>query len=123
MLKINFNDVEPSQLAKDIVTDKLQLVIEKFPDLKSHKIQVTLSMENSLTQAGPDQFTVKVVISGNKYGGLILQKQGLNLYLAVDEVWDVISDLLNRKGDKARVKARNSLRKKKVTSQKISSAS
>lgn len=113
MLKVIFKNVEPSQLAKDLVYGKFGLLIEKFPDLNGHKLQIFLSMENSITKSGVDSFVVKVVIVGKKYGGLVLQKDNQNLYRALDDLFDVIADYINRKGDKKRVKSRKLQRKHK----------
>ncbi len=115
MMKVVFKDLEKSQLAVDIVWEKFDSLLSKFPDLKSHKIQVYLSMENSVTQSGKDQFSVKVVVTGNKYDGIVIEKKNSNLYLALDDLLVVMLERLNRKGDKVRVRERTMLRRQKIS--------
>lgn len=114
MIKITFKNVEKSQLACDIVSEKIGAFAEKFPELVRHKIDVFLYMENSFSKAGKDVFGVKVIITGKKYGGIVIEKQNESLYMAVDDLVLVLLESLNRKGDKMRVKTRSLLRKQKA---------
>lgn len=114
MIKVVFKNLEKSQLAIDIVTEKIELFMEKFPDLKDHKVHLFLSMENSFFKKGRDVFSIKAVIDGKKYGGIVIQKKDINLYAALDELTLVLLESLNRKGDKKRVKTRNNSRKYKM---------
>jgi ribosome-associated translation inhibitor RaiA len=59
-------------------------------------------------------FSVKVIITGQKYGGIVIEKKNSNLYFALDEVVLVMLERLNRKGDKVRVRGRALLRKQKT---------
>ncbi len=115
MLKIVFKGLEKSQLALDIVTEKFEDLSEKFPELKSHQMDIFLTMNNSRLKAGRDEFGVKLIIKGHKYGGIIVEKKDTSLYAALDSLLLVSQQRLNGKGDKVRVKARNLLRKKKQT--------
>lgn len=114
MIKVVFKSLEKSQLAIDVVLEKFDSLLVKFPDLETHRIEIYLSMENSLLKAGKDEFSVKVVITGNKYGGVVLEKKNSNLYLALDDLVFVMLERLNRKGDKVRVRGRTLSRKQKT---------
>lgn len=111
MIRITFKNLDRSELAREAVETKLQQVIEKFPDLFKSRINVTLCMENSPRQAGPDIFCVKTRIQGSKYDGIILEKRDSNLYGALGQVSAHLLERLNRYGDKTRVKARAKERK------------
>lgn len=106
MINVIFRNLEKSELAKEIVNERLQGLMEKFPELGEHTLNVTLSMQNSPTQSGPDFFTVKVYINGPKFMNLSIEKSAPNLYLSLAEVCDHLLELLNRDGDKKRVRAR-----------------
>lgn len=114
MIKINFKNLDKSQLACDIVAEKFHTLVEKFPDLNDNKIDIFLCMENSLTKAGRDVFGVKVVITGKKYGGVVVEKRNVSLYAALDDLILVMLESLNRKGDKVRVQNRKLSRKQKA---------
>lgn len=114
MLKIAFKNLEKSQLASDIVTEKFDSLLNKFPDLEDHQIEIYLSMENSPSQVGRDFFSVKVIINGKKYGGVVVEKKNISLYLALDDLLLVMQESLNRKGDKVRVRRRTLSRKQKL---------
>lgn len=111
MIKVVFNNLERSELAKEAVEEKLQEVITRFPDLAASTLHVNLGMENSPTQKGPDLFRVKVRIERGKYQGVILEKKSTSLYTALADVAEHLLERLNRAGDKVRVKARNQERK------------
>ena len=109
-LKIVFKNLDRSELAKEAVTDKLQPVINKFPDLLDCRIDVTLEMHNSLQQPGPDVFAVALHISSGKYRGTRLTKSASNLYMALADLAEHLLEKLNRAGDRSRVKLRNQAR-------------
>lgn len=110
MIQVKFKNLDKSEMAREAVEEKAVGLIEKFPDLNQSKIQVTLEMENSPIQAGPDLFKVKFHLSRGRYDGITVEKSHSNLYVALAEVNDHMLEVLNRFGDKARVKARKKAR-------------
>jgi len=111
LLNIVFKNLENSDLVREHVTQRIEHWCEKFPDLVQHKITVTLEMENSGHKPGPDFFTAKVKILGEKFKHLGLEKGAPSLYEAIKTVDDGMLELLNRAGDKQRVRARAQERK------------
>lgn len=97
-------------MAREAVQERVEVLTDKFPDLSESKIQVTLEMENSPTQAGPDRFKVKIHVSRARYDGITVEKSDSNLYVALAEVVDNMLEVLNRFGDRARVKERKRAR-------------
>jgi len=106
LLNTVFKNLENSDLVRQQVTQRIQHWSEKFPDLAQHKITVTLEMENSSHKPGPDLFTAKVKITGEKFKHLTLEKGAATLYEAIKAVDEGMLELLNRAGDKQRVQAR-----------------
>jgi ribosome-associated translation inhibitor RaiA len=117
MVSVVFKNLEKSEFAVQAVEERMQKVLERFDDLKTSKINVTLSMENAPTQAGPDLFKVKFRSSGGKYKNIILEKSSPSLYAALAEVVDHLLERLNRFGDKSRVKNIREARKAKIIQQ------
>ena len=111
MIQIKFKNLEKSELVQNSTMEKIEAFVEKFPDLSESKVQVTLEMENSRLQAGPDLFKVKIHIIRGRYDGVTIEKSKPNLYVALAEVTDHLLEVLNRLGDKERVLARNKARK------------
>ncbi len=111
MIKITFKNLDSSQLARQVVHERLEAIIEKFEDLKKSRLYVTLEMENSPIQAGPDLFTVKVQVNGGRYQGVRIIKSASSLYVALADVVDHMLETLNRFGDKARVTERAKARR------------
>ncbi len=107
---IKFKNLEKSEMARDAVRERVEALIEKFPDLAFSKIQVTLEMENSPTHVGPDFFKVKLHISRARYDGITVEKSDASLYVALAEVAGHMLESLNRFGDRARVKERKCAR-------------
>ena len=98
-------------MARETAQERIESLIEKFPDLSQCKIQITLEMENSPLQAGPDLFKVKLHVARGKYDGITVKKSGASLYVALAEVVDHMLEKLNRFGDRQRVRERTKARK------------
>jgi ribosome-associated translation inhibitor RaiA len=110
MIQVKFKNLEKSEMAREAAQDRIEALIVKFPDLSKSKIQVTLEMENSPTQTGPDLFKVKLHVSGARYDGVTVEKEDSNLYVALADVIEHMLENLNRFGDRARVKERTNAR-------------
>ena len=110
MINIKFKNLEKSEMTREAVHDRIEALVEKFPDLSQSKILITLEMENSPTQAGPDLFKVKLHVARGRYDGVTVEKSDASLYVALAEVVDHMLEKLNRSGDRARVKERTRAR-------------
>lgn len=110
MIYIKFKNLDKSELAQEAVHERISRLIEKFPDLNDCKIRVTLEMENSPFQAGPDLFKVKLHVASGRYDGVTIEKSDSSLYVALAEIVDHMLELLNRFGDRSRVKERSRAR-------------
>ena len=111
MIKVVFKNLDCSELAREAVTERMGAIVEKFPDLHKSRINVTLEMQNSPLQTGPDLFLVKVQLHSGRYQGLRVEKSAHSVYVALADVAEHMLELINRFGDRARVKARSSARK------------
>jgi ribosome-associated translation inhibitor RaiA len=110
MLNIVFRGLKSSDLATELVLAKVTEIVAKFPKLRGCKVNVTLSMENSPRQAGPDVFGFKFRIARHKFRDIIIEKKNINLYLAAQEVCEALLERLNRDGDKRRIMRRQQAR-------------
>ena len=110
MIQIKFKNLDKSDLIQSTVIERMNDLIQKFPDLEKSKIEVTLEMENSPSQAGRDFFAVKVQFIRGRYDRVRVEKSSPNIYVALAEVVDHLLERLNRFGDKTRVKERRSAR-------------
>lgn len=110
-MRIVFKNLEKSELAKEAVNERLGDMVEKFPKLKDHKITVTLSMENSPIQAGPDSFSVRLLVRGKEFREVALTKKASSLYVALAELREHLLETLNRTTDRERVKQRTKERR------------
>lgn len=111
MLNIKFKNLDKSEIVDSAARQRLEALVEKFPDLSASKIQVTLEMENSPFQAGPDFFKVKLHIARGRYDGIIVEKSDASIYVALAEVVDHMLEKLNRFGDRQRVQERRKARR------------
>lgn len=110
MIHIKFKNLDKSEMAREAVQDRIEALTDKFPDLIESKVHITLEMENSPTQAGPDFFNIKVRVFQGRYHGIAVEKADSNLYVALAEVVDHMLEAINRFGDRARVKERKNAR-------------
>ena len=114
MINVTFKNLDSSELAREATMERIEAIVDKFEHLRESRIQVTLEMENSPTQAGPDLFKVKVHVNGGRYEGVRIVKSAASLYVALAEVVDHMLETLNRFSDRARVTERNKARRLRV---------
>lgn len=110
MIKVIFKNLDRSELATEAATERMEALVEKFPDLENNLISITFEMLNSPVHAGPDLFAVRVQVSSGRYRGVRLEKSAPNLYIALAHVMDHMLEVLNRFGDRTRVKERKRAR-------------
>lgn len=110
MIQVKFKNLSKSELAREAVQDRIEALVQKFPDLGQSRIQVRLEMQNSPSQPGPDVFKVKVYVTRDRYNGIRVEKANANLYVALADVVDHMLEILNRFGDRARVRERRKAR-------------
>jgi ribosome-associated translation inhibitor RaiA len=106
MIQVKFKNFEKSEMTKEVVENRLENLLIKFPDLHKSKLNILLEMENSPTKAGLDSFKVKIYIKGGRYHGISLEKSNQNIYVALADVYEHMLEALNRFGDKLRVRNR-----------------
>ena len=110
MIQVKFKNLDKSEMAREAVQDRVEALTEKFDALSESKILVTLEMQNSPAQVGPDLFKVKLHVVRGRYDGITVEKSDASLYVALAEVVDHMLEVLNRFGDRARVKERKRAR-------------
>ena len=110
MIQVKFKNMKKSELAVGIVKARILEAVTRFPKGGARSVIVTLEMENSPKQAGPDLYKVRTEIIGGRYHGLILEKDGPNLYKALADVNDRLLERLNRVSDRLRTKDRKKRR-------------
>lgn len=110
MIQVVFKNFQKSESVFHAVHERVEALVTKFSHLQNSKIKVTLEMENSAFQAGPDLFKVKLHVSGGRYDKIIVEKADSNLYAALAELVDHMHEVFNRFGDRERVKNRKKAR-------------
>ncbi len=100
MLNIVFKNMESSQLAKGFVQERISPVIDKFPSLQGHRVTLTIEMENSPQQAGPDLFTLSTMVSGKTFKALKIKRSSGNFYHATADLAEGLKELLSRESDR-----------------------
>ena len=111
MYKVVFKNLEKSELAREAAMQRMDFVVKRFPDLNESQITLTLEMENSPQQAGPDLFRVSFHVKGGRYRDVRLEKTASNFYVALADLVEHTLEKLNRFGDRHRVKERAFTRK------------
>lgn len=110
MIHVKFKNLEKSELATSIAKERIADAVTRFPKGHARSVVVTLGMENSPKQSGPDLFTVRTEIIGGRYHGIIFEKEAPDLYLALAAVADGLLERFNRFSDRLRTKSRKQRR-------------
>lgn len=113
MVRVVFRNLATSESLKGAMTEKVQHVIEKFPELASTNSMttVTVGMQNSVLHAGPQLYQVKLILLARGLKPIVLQKHAENVYLAMAMLADRLFELLHRALEKRREKTRAKGRK------------
>lgn len=111
MIQVKFKNLAKSDIAEEAALDRVAALADKFPELGRSNITVTLEMENSPFQAGPDVFSVKLHIANGRYRGTTVTKSEATLYKALADMMEHMLEKLNRAGDRRRVKQRAKARR------------
>lgn len=104
MIRVVFKNLQRSVFLRQAVIDRIEMLMDKFPELKSHRFHAKIYSENKRTQPGPDVFGIKLFVNGKKFKSLVLEKKASNLYQAITDLHEVFLERLNRATDKARVR-------------------
>jgi ribosome-associated translation inhibitor RaiA len=112
--QVVFKNLQPSDFIAETIHQRALELNDKFPDLSPSRLVVTVAMDNSQFQPGPDHFSVKVRIVGGKFKEIALEKAAVSPYAAAAMVFEGMLERLNRHTDKVRVKARNSARQLQI---------
>jgi ribosome-associated translation inhibitor RaiA len=113
MLKINLKNETKMLGSRELIQDRMNNIVSKFPELNSHKISITVSVYNSPNTAGLDEFGVKTNITGKIYN-LTLEKRAANIGLALAQLVDGLLERINRYSDKKRTIQRAKKRKRSL---------
>jgi ribosome-associated translation inhibitor RaiA len=111
MIQVIFKNLEHSELIQETAVDRFIKLTNKFPDLNRSRVFVTVERHNSQFQAGPDEYSVSVHVSGGRYKGVRLTQTASNVYVALAEVLSHMLERLNRFGDRERVTHRDNERR------------
>jgi ribosome-associated translation inhibitor RaiA len=103
MIKVTFKNLERSDIAENATIERLDDLIEKFPDLFGSKILVTVSMENSTSRSASEKFRIKILCTTGRYKDVVVEKSGPHFYKALADAVDHMLERLNRFGDRTRV--------------------
>lgn len=103
MIQLIFKNLRKSKITEEVVKYRIGQLVEKFPDLKQHRIQAILTAENKKQQPGPDLFGVRLIIHGRKFKNLIMEKKAGHLYSALGFLCDSALEILNRYLDRVRI--------------------
>lgn len=120
MVKVVFKNLNKSDIAEDIVSSKIEAVLNTFPEFKTSTATAILEMDNSRMQAGPDHFNIKLILKNNRYlPPIVFQHDASNVYQALSILTDRLFEVLHRAVDKRRHAIRASRRLAKEGKQKF----
>lgn len=111
MVRVVFKNLEKSEFIKDMVSEKINHTLEKFPELENATATVTVGMENSPFQAGPDLFQVRVILLARGLKPIVLEKQAASPYQATSVLTDRLFEVLHRAVERRREKSRSERRR------------
>lgn len=102
MVRVTFKNLQHSDFVTDIVTNKINHVLEKFPEAAGASATVIVSMENSKSHTGADMFQAKLILTMKGSQPIILHKTNGNLYHAAAVLSDRLFETLHRQFERRR---------------------
>jgi len=111
MIQVKFKNLQSSDLIRAIAAERIHCVVSKFPQLQDKVVTVTLEMENSPAQPGPDLFSVKVHFRDRRHKSLTIKKSSTELHSALAEVADHLLESIHRFEERDRSRRRKASRR------------
>lgn len=106
MVKIIFKNLQKSEILRDIVSDRIERIVRKFPEFDVNNARVhgtvIVSMENSPFKKGADHFTLKLILNGSGLKTIIIEKSAESMYMALALLTDHLIEVLHRCLEKRR---------------------
>lgn len=109
-MKIVYRNLERSKIIDTVIKDRMIPLFEKFPAMKFSRIVCTIDMDNSPEQGGRDVYRIKVKFKTGQYQGVVLEKEGIQLYVALAELVESLHERLRRFDEKRRTIKRSQRR-------------
>ncbi len=107
MLDIILKNVEDAEQARQLVHERFEPLVRRFPDLKAHRITVVLEENrSSRSRHGSRLLSVKATVDGGKYRAMTLARMADSLHAATAEVVARLRTMLNHAASKARQRSR-----------------
>ena len=101
-MEIQFVRLKKSSAVIEAIEDRMTPIFEKANIDYQRKVKITVAMENSPVQAGPDLFRVRMRIKTGIFRNLIVEKADMNFYKALSSLAESVSTTLQRnKGKRA----------------------
>lgn len=111
MVKVIFKNLKKSDMVRNIVSEKIEKTVNKFPEMEQVSSTVIVSREHSPEHTGVEWFSVKLLVNGKGIRPIVLEKSAEALYQALAMVSDRALEILHRSLAKERVIHRHKKRK------------
>jgi ribosome-associated translation inhibitor RaiA len=115
-MRVAFKNLESSEFMRNLAIEKVNHVLEKFPELDHPTVSIVISMENSQFHAGRDLFKVKAIMLSRGLKPVIIEKEAINPYQAIAHLSDRMFEVIHRSLERRRERARSDRRKWKEVS-------
>lgn len=96
MIRVLFKNMKSSDFIEAALQEKIEHVLNRFPQSHRASITATVNMENSQLHPGPDLFQVKLIVLLKGMRPVVLQKENSNVYQTIAQVTDRLSEVLHR---------------------------
>ena len=94
-MRVQFDRLEPSALARELVEERVGEVLRDFPELRRDAFVVTLGVDRSVFSYTPDLFRVRVVVEDASVP-VDLESAAPSLYAALSSLQQVLREQLRR---------------------------
>ncbi len=102
MVRVMFKNLKKSQFIENILDERIQHVLSKFPEAKGGTATAVVAMENSQFKKGADLFQVKLILLLKGMKPIVLIKENGNIYQAVAVLTDRLLESLHRHFERRR---------------------
>jgi ribosome-associated translation inhibitor RaiA len=103
MLNIILRNVEDAEQARQLVHERFEPLVRRFPDLREHRITVVLEEDpDRRGRHGSRSLSVKATVDGSRYRAMTLARMTDSLHAGIADVAARLRTMLNRAASKAR---------------------
>ena len=111
MVKVVFRNLANSEVMKNVIKEKVNHILSKFPNLDNSMATVIVGQGHSPTHASSDNIQIKLILTSRGFKPVVLSKEGESATAVIALLFDRLFEVVHRALERRREKTRSARRR------------